>query len=62
MSVNATESDIPRFFVGGEDGEELLDCARSSDFVSFYDPEDDDEEYDSVCTVFIYFLLFKAFI
>uniref|UniRef100_A0A8C4KLB5 Inositol hexakisphosphate and diphosphoinositol-pentakisphosphate kinase n=1 Tax=Dromaius novaehollandiae TaxID=8790 RepID=A0A8C4KLB5_DRONO len=25
MSVSATESDPPRFFVGGEDGEELLD-------------------------------------
>ncbi|KAM6473174.1 inositol hexakisphosphate and diphosphoinositol-pentakisphosphate kinase 2 isoform 3-T9 [Liasis olivaceus] len=47
MSVNATESDIPRFFVGGEDGEELLDRARTSDFVSFYDHEEDDEEYDS---------------
>ncbi|XP_025027603.1 inositol hexakisphosphate and diphosphoinositol-pentakisphosphate kinase 2 isoform X3 [Python bivittatus] len=46
MSVNATESDIPRFFVGGEDGEELLDRARTSDFVSFYDHEEDDE-YDS---------------
>lgn len=61
MSVHATESDIPRFFVGGEDGEELLDRARSSDFVSFYD-QDDDEEYDSVRTVFILFLLFKTFI
>ncbi|XP_070599057.1 inositol hexakisphosphate and diphosphoinositol-pentakisphosphate kinase 2 isoform X1 [Erythrolamprus reginae] len=47
MSVHATESDVPRFFVGGEDGEELLDRARSSDFVSFYDQDDDDEEYDS---------------
>ncbi|XP_026528551.1 inositol hexakisphosphate and diphosphoinositol-pentakisphosphate kinase 2 isoform X2 [Notechis scutatus] len=47
MSVHATESDIPRFFVGGEDGEELLDCSRSSNFASFYDQDDDDEEYDS---------------
>ncbi|KAG8130871.1 putative Inositol hexakisphosphate and diphosphoinositol-pentakisphosphate kinase 2-like protein [Naja naja] len=47
MSVHATESDIPRFFVGGEDGEELLDCARATNFASFYDQDDDDEEYDS---------------
>ncbi|XP_062985625.1 inositol hexakisphosphate and diphosphoinositol-pentakisphosphate kinase 2 [Elgaria multicarinata webbii] len=47
MSVNATESDIPRFFVGGEDGDELLDRARSEEFDSFYDHDDEDEEYDS---------------
>ncbi|XP_044301685.1 inositol hexakisphosphate and diphosphoinositol-pentakisphosphate kinase 2 isoform X1 [Varanus komodoensis] len=47
MSVNATESDIPRFFVGGEDGDELLDRTRSAEFDSFYDHEDEDEEYDS---------------
>uniref|UniRef100_A0ACB8EQL5 Inositol hexakisphosphate and diphosphoinositol-pentakisphosphate kinase 2 n=1 Tax=Sphaerodactylus townsendi TaxID=933632 RepID=A0ACB8EQL5_9SAUR len=48
MSVSLTESELPRFFVGGEDGDELLDQARSSDFDSFYDHiEDEDEEYDS---------------
>ncbi|XP_013919082.1 PREDICTED: inositol hexakisphosphate and diphosphoinositol-pentakisphosphate kinase 2 [Thamnophis sirtalis] len=47
MSVHATESDIPRFFVGDEDGDEFLDCSRASDFVSFYDQDDDDDEYDS---------------
>ncbi|XP_020650050.1 inositol hexakisphosphate and diphosphoinositol-pentakisphosphate kinase 2 isoform X3 [Pogona vitticeps] len=47
MSVSATESDVPRFFVGGEDGEELLDQARSAGFEAFYDQEDEDEEYDS---------------
>lgn len=51
MSVNETESDVPRFFVGGEDGEELFDQARSAEFDTFYDQEDDDEEYDSVSTV-----------
>lgn len=54
MSVSATESDLPRFFVGGEDVDELLDRARSA-FDSFYDhDEDEDEEYDSVRIVFEY--------
>ncbi|OXB56840.1 hypothetical protein ASZ78_005752 [Callipepla squamata] len=48
MSVIATESDPPRFFVGGEDGEELLDSARSTDYEHFYDHGDEEEEeYDS---------------
>ncbi|XP_054034933.1 inositol hexakisphosphate and diphosphoinositol-pentakisphosphate kinase 2 [Dryobates pubescens] len=48
MSVNATESDPPRFFVGGEDGEELFDSARSTDYEHFYDHgEEEEEEYDS---------------
>ncbi|XP_032531099.1 inositol hexakisphosphate and diphosphoinositol-pentakisphosphate kinase 2 isoform X10 [Chiroxiphia lanceolata] len=48
MSVNATENDPPRFFVGGEDGEGLLDSARSTDYEHFYDHgEDEEEEYDS---------------
>ncbi|XP_053909622.1 inositol hexakisphosphate and diphosphoinositol-pentakisphosphate kinase 2 [Cuculus canorus] len=48
MSVNATENDPPRFFVGGEDGEELLDSARSTDYEHFYDHgEEEEEEYDS---------------
>ncbi|XP_074668934.1 inositol hexakisphosphate and diphosphoinositol-pentakisphosphate kinase 2 isoform X7 [Strix aluco] len=51
MSVSATENDPPRFFVGGEDGEELLDSARSTDYEHFYDHgEEEEEEYDSVCT------------
>lgn len=52
MSVSATESDPPRFFVGGEDGEELLDSTRSTDYEHFYDHgEEEEEEYDSVCSV-----------
>ncbi|NXW87892.1 VIP2 kinase, partial [Alopecoenas beccarii] len=48
MSVSTTESDPPRFFVGGEDGEELLDSARSTEYEHFYDHGDEDEEeYDS---------------
>ncbi|XP_064356395.1 inositol hexakisphosphate and diphosphoinositol-pentakisphosphate kinase 2 isoform X3 [Dromaius novaehollandiae] len=48
MSVSATESDPPRFFVGGEDGEELLDSARSTDYDHFYGhAEEEEEEYDS---------------
>ncbi|XP_061479442.1 inositol hexakisphosphate and diphosphoinositol-pentakisphosphate kinase 2 [Rhineura floridana] len=47
MSVTATESDIPKFFVGSEDADELLDQNRSAEFDSFYDHEDEDEEYDS---------------
>uniref|UniRef100_A0A8C3IJV8 Inositol hexakisphosphate and diphosphoinositol-pentakisphosphate kinase n=1 Tax=Chrysemys picta bellii TaxID=8478 RepID=A0A8C3IJV8_CHRPI len=48
MSVSATESDPPRFFVGGEDGDELLDSSRSVNFDHFYDhAEEEDEEYDS---------------
>ncbi|NXT53159.1 VIP2 kinase, partial [Pluvianellus socialis] len=48
MSVSATENDPPRFFVGGEDGEELLDSARSTDYEHFYDHgEEEEEEYDS---------------
>lgn len=52
MSVNATENDPPRFFVGGEDGEGLLDSSRSTDYEHFYDHgEEEEEEYDSVSTV-----------
>ncbi|NWX17819.1 VIP2 kinase, partial [Aegotheles bennettii] len=48
MSVSATENDPPRFFVGGEDGEELLDSARSTNYEHFYDHgEEEEEEYDS---------------
>lgn len=51
MSVTETENDPPRFFVGGEDGDELLDPDRSSDFDRFYDhAEEEEEEYDSVRT------------
>lgn len=52
MSVSATENDPPRFFVGGEDGDELLDSARSTDYEHFYDHgEEEEEDYDSVCNV-----------
>ncbi|XP_025899871.1 inositol hexakisphosphate and diphosphoinositol-pentakisphosphate kinase 2 isoform X3 [Nothoprocta perdicaria] len=48
MSVSATENDPPRFFVGGEDSEELLDSARSADYDQFYGhAEEEEEEYDS---------------
>ncbi|NXN36844.1 VIP2 kinase, partial [Rhinoptilus africanus] len=48
MSVSATGNDPPRFFVGGEDGEELLDSARSTDYEHFYEHgEEEEEEYDS---------------
>ncbi|NWV01842.1 VIP2 kinase, partial [Upupa epops] len=48
MSVNETENYAPRFFVGGEDGEESLDSARSTDYEHFYDHgEEEEEEYDS---------------
>lgn len=48
MSVNATENDPPRFFVGGEDVEGMLDSARSTDYEHFYDHgEEEEEEYDS---------------
>ncbi|XP_033019853.1 inositol hexakisphosphate and diphosphoinositol-pentakisphosphate kinase 2 isoform X6 [Lacerta agilis] len=46
MSVTATEGDIPRFFVGGEDSDEFLNPSRSAEFEAFYDHEDEDE-YDS---------------
>lgn len=65
MSVNATESDPPRFFVGGEDGEELFDSARSTDYEHFYDHgEEEEEEYDSVCTVraCVYYSVFSSII
>lgn len=48
MSVSATENDVPSFFVGGEDGDELLDRIAPQ-FDSFYEHED---EYDSVCAMF----------
>lgn len=51
MSVTMTESDLPRFFLGAEEGEELLDQAASSEFDSFYD-HIEDEEYDSVRIAF----------
>ncbi|NXA32021.1 VIP2 kinase, partial [Eudromia elegans] len=48
MSVSATENDPPRFFVGGEDSEELLDSARSAGYDHFYGhAEEEEEEYDS---------------
>ncbi|XP_010213755.1 PREDICTED: inositol hexakisphosphate and diphosphoinositol-pentakisphosphate kinase 2 [Tinamus guttatus] len=48
MSVTVTENDPPRFFVGGEDSEELLDSARSADYDRFYGhAEEEEEEYDS---------------
>lgn len=64
MSVNATENDPPRFFVG-EDGEGLLDSARSTDYEHFYDHgEEEEEEYDSVCIVgtLVYYSLFSSII
>lgn len=65
MSVNATENDPPRFFVGGEDGEGLLDSARSTDYEHFYDHgEEEEEEYDSVSTVeaLVHYSLFSNII
>lgn len=65
MSVNETENDPPRFFVGGEDGEGLLDSARSTDYEHFYDHgEEEEEEYDSVSTVgtLVYYSLFSSVI
>lgn len=65
MSVNATENDPPRFFVGGEDGEGLLDSARSTDYEHFYDHgEEEEEEYDSVCIVgtLVYYSLISSII
>ncbi|XP_034956106.1 inositol hexakisphosphate and diphosphoinositol-pentakisphosphate kinase 2 isoform X9 [Zootoca vivipara] len=47
MSVTATEDEIPRFFVGGEDPDEFLNPSRSAEFEAFYDHEDEDDEYDS---------------
>ncbi|XP_053264298.1 inositol hexakisphosphate and diphosphoinositol-pentakisphosphate kinase 2 isoform X1 [Podarcis raffonei] len=47
MSVTATEGEIPRFFVGGEDPDEFLNPSRSAEFEAFYDHEDEDDEYDS---------------
>ncbi|XP_069082284.1 inositol hexakisphosphate and diphosphoinositol-pentakisphosphate kinase 2 [Pleurodeles waltl] len=52
MSVTATESDIARFFLGGEEGEgdEPADRSQAEHFENLYDnveDEEDDEEYDS---------------
>lgn len=52
MSVTATESDIARFFLGGEEGEgdEPVDRSQAEDFENLYDnveDDEDDEEYDS---------------
>ncbi|KAM5191306.1 inositol hexakisphosphate and diphosphoinositol-pentakisphosphate kinase 2 isoform 2-T2 [Mantella aurantiaca] len=52
MSVSATEGDIPRFFVGCEESDEVLDQDKAGNVENLYDniedeDEDDDEEYDS---------------
>ncbi|XP_029428419.1 inositol hexakisphosphate and diphosphoinositol-pentakisphosphate kinase 2 isoform X2 [Rhinatrema bivittatum] len=54
MSVSATESDTPKFFVGGEDGEgdEILDPAEVFEnadecLSEEIEEDDDDDEYDS---------------
>ncbi|XP_072272218.1 inositol hexakisphosphate and diphosphoinositol-pentakisphosphate kinase 2 isoform X3 [Pyxicephalus adspersus] len=55
MSVSATEGDIPRFFVGCEESDEVLDQSKAENADKLYhnvddeddDDDDDDEEYDS---------------
>ncbi|XP_018424985.1 PREDICTED: inositol hexakisphosphate and diphosphoinositol-pentakisphosphate kinase 2-like, partial [Nanorana parkeri] len=53
MSVSATEGDIPRFFVGCEESDEVLDQGKAENEDHIYDniddeeDDDDDEEYDS---------------
>ncbi|KAM4048737.1 inositol hexakisphosphate and diphosphoinositol-pentakisphosphate kinase 2 isoform 6-T6 [Anomaloglossus baeobatrachus] len=52
MSVSATESDIPRFFVGCEESDEALDQGKAENVDNLFaniedDDDDDDEEYDS---------------
>ncbi|XP_068103558.1 inositol hexakisphosphate and diphosphoinositol-pentakisphosphate kinase 2 isoform X1 [Hyperolius riggenbachi] len=53
MSVSATEGDIPRFFVGCEESDEVLDQSKAENVDNIYehidedDDDDDDEEYDS---------------
>ncbi|XP_077203817.1 inositol hexakisphosphate and diphosphoinositol-pentakisphosphate kinase 2 isoform X4 [Paroedura picta] len=47
MSISVTESEVTRFFVGGEEGDELLDQPTSSGFDSFYGHIEDEDEYDS---------------
>ncbi|XP_056393498.1 inositol hexakisphosphate and diphosphoinositol-pentakisphosphate kinase 2 isoform X6 [Hyla sarda] len=53
MSVSATEGDIPRFFVGCEESDEVLEQGKAEKVDNLYehieddDDDDDDEEYDS---------------
>ncbi|XP_041424319.1 inositol hexakisphosphate and diphosphoinositol-pentakisphosphate kinase 2 isoform X6 [Xenopus laevis] len=52
MSVSATENDVPRFFVGCEESDELLDQSKPENLDNLYehteDEEDEeDDEYDS---------------
>ncbi|KAM9330943.1 inositol hexakisphosphate and diphosphoinositol-pentakisphosphate kinase 2 [Gastrophryne carolinensis] len=52
MSVSATESDIPRFFVGCEESDEVLDQSKAENVENIYnniedEDEEDDEEFDS---------------
>ncbi|MEE6459864.1 hypothetical protein FKM82_000763 [Ascaphus truei] len=52
MSVSATEADSPRFFVGCEESDEILEQSKAENLDHLYeniedDEEDDDDEYDS---------------
>uniref|UniRef100_A0A6I8RXK8 Inositol hexakisphosphate and diphosphoinositol-pentakisphosphate kinase n=1 Tax=Xenopus tropicalis TaxID=8364 RepID=A0A6I8RXK8_XENTR len=52
MSVSATENDIPRFFVGCEESDELLDQSKTENLDNLYEhtedeEEEEDDEYDS---------------
>uniref|UniRef100_A0A8C5MA39 Inositol hexakisphosphate and diphosphoinositol-pentakisphosphate kinase n=1 Tax=Leptobrachium leishanense TaxID=445787 RepID=A0A8C5MA39_9ANUR len=49
MSVSASESDIPRFFVGCEEADEHLDHSKVENVDGLFedDEEEDDDEYDS---------------
>ncbi|KAM4807963.1 inositol hexakisphosphate and diphosphoinositol-pentakisphosphate kinase 2 [Rhinophrynus dorsalis] len=49
MSVHATESDSPRFFVGCEETDEILDQSKVENLDNLYEhiEDEDDDEYDS---------------
>ncbi|KAM4707657.1 inositol hexakisphosphate and diphosphoinositol-pentakisphosphate kinase 2 isoform 6-T6 [Discoglossus pictus] len=50
MSVSATETDIPRFFVGCEEADEILDQSKAENIDHLYeniDDEEEEDEYDS---------------
>ncbi|XP_053330479.1 inositol hexakisphosphate and diphosphoinositol-pentakisphosphate kinase 2 isoform X4 [Spea bombifrons] len=49
MSVSATEGDIPRFFVGCEEADEILDQTKAENVDNLYEntEDEDEDEYDS---------------
>ncbi|CAH2297121.1 inositol hexakisphosphate and diphosphoinositol-pentakisphosphate kinase 2 isoform X4 [Pelobates cultripes] len=49
MSVSATESDIPRFFVGCEEADDNLDQSKAENVDNLYEntEDEDEDEYDS---------------